>query len=75
MIKMLEDAIEKVRKLPKERQEYAAEVLEQIAEAGEGVYTLSDEERELVREGLAELDAGQVVSDADMAAFWLRHRA
>jgi hypothetical protein len=36
---------------------------------------LSDEERALVREGLAELDAGQVASDADMAAFWLRHRA
>ena len=75
MIKMLEDAIDKVRKLPKERQEYAAEVLEQIAEAGEGVYTLSEEEHRLVREGLAELDAGQVVSDADMAAFWLRHRS
>jgi hypothetical protein len=44
MIKVLEQAIEKVKKLPKERQEYAAEVLEQIAEAGEEVYVLSDEE-------------------------------
>ena len=51
MIKVLEQAIEKVRKLPKEQQEYAAEVLEQIAEAGEAIYILSDEERQLVREG------------------------
>jgi hypothetical protein len=75
MIKMLEDAIEKVKKLSPEQQQYAAEVLEQIAEAGDEVYTLSEEERRRVREGLSELDAGQAVSDAEMAAFWLRHRA
>jgi DNA-binding protein H-NS len=75
MIKILEDAIEKVKKLSPERQQYAAEVLEQIAEAGDKAYALSKEERRLVREGIAELDAGQIVSDADMATFWLRHRA
>jgi len=74
MIKALEQAIEKVKALSLERQEYAAEVLEQIAAAGDDVYHLSDEERRLVREGLAELDAGHVVSDADMAEFWKRHR-
>ena len=74
MIKALEQAIEKIKTLSKERQEYAAEVLEQIAEAGDEVYRLSDEERRLVREGLAELDAGDVVSDAEMAEFWKRHR-
>jgi predicted transcriptional regulator len=74
MIKALEQAIEKVKALSKERQEYAAEVLEQIAAAGDDAYRLSDEERRLVREGLADLDAGRVVSDAEMAAFWDRHR-
>jgi predicted transcriptional regulator len=74
MIKALEQAIEKVKALSKERQEYAAEVLEQIAAAGDDAYRLSDEERRLVREGLADLDAGRVVSDAKMAAFWDRHR-
>ena len=34
MTKVLEDAIEKVRKLPEDRQAYVAEVLEQIAAAG-----------------------------------------
>jgi predicted transcriptional regulator len=73
MIKPLEDAIEKVRLLSDERQRYAAHVLETIAEAGEGIYRLDDEERRLVREGLADLDAGRIVSDAEMEAFWHRH--
>jgi DNA-binding protein H-NS len=75
MIKVLEQAIEKVKTLSEERQQYAARVLEQIAEAGNEVYRLTDEERRLVREGVADLDAGRIVSDADMDAFWHRHRA
>ena len=75
MMKVLEDAIEKVKKLPPERQEYAAEVLEQIAEAGAGVYTLSDEERRLVREGLAELERGEAASEADARAVFDKYRA
>jgi predicted transcriptional regulator len=74
MIKALEAAIEKVKALSEERQQYVAHVLEQIAEADHEVYRLSDEERRLVREGLADLDAGRIVSDADMAAFWDRNR-
>ena len=74
MIKALEQAIEKVRRLSKERQEYAAEVLEQIAQAVDEIYHLTDEERRLVDEGLADLDAGRVVSDSEMAEFWKRHR-
>jgi hypothetical protein len=75
MIKVLEQAIEKVRKLPREQQEYAAEVLEQIAEAGETVYVLSDEERRLVQEGLAELDRGEVASEAEVRAVFDKYRA
>jgi len=75
MIKMLEDAIEKVKKLSPERQQYAAEVLEQIAEAGEGVYTLSEEERRLVREGLAELDRGEAATDEEVRAVYDKYRA
>lgn len=75
MMKVLQQAIEKVKALSPERQEYAAEVLEQIAEAGDEVYRLSAEERRQVREGLDDLDAGRVVSDADMAALWRRRGA
>jgi hypothetical protein len=72
MIKILEDAIEKVKTLSEERQRYAAQVLEQIAGAGDDVCRLSDEERHLVREGIADLDAGRTVSNMD--AFWRRNR-
>lgn len=74
MIKVLEEAIEKVRTLSEEQQRYAAHILEQIVSTDE-VYRLTDEERLLVREGLADLDAGRIVSDADMKAFWQRNRA
>ena len=75
MIKTLEDAIAKVKKLSPERQEYAAEVLEQIAEAGDAVYVLSDEERALVREGLAELDRGEAATDEEVRAVYDKYRA
>ena len=75
MIKVLEEAIEKVKKLPKERQEYAAEVLEQIVDAGDAVYLLTDEERRLVREGLDELDRGEAATDAEVRAVFDKYRA
>jgi DNA-binding protein H-NS len=75
MIKVLEQAIEKVKKLPKERQEYAAEVLELIAEAGEEVYFLTDEERLLVQEGLDELDGGEAASEAEVRRVFDKYRA
>ena len=74
MIKALEQAIEKVKALSPERQEYAAEVLEQIAAAGDEVYHLSDEERRLVQEGLAELDRGEFASEAEVRAVFNKYR-
>ena len=75
MIKVLEQAIEKIRKLPRERQEYAAELLEQIAELGDHAYFLSDEARRLVREGLDELDRGEIASEAEVRAVFDRYRS
>jgi hypothetical protein len=74
MIKVLEQAIEKVKKLPREQQEYAAEMLEQIAATGEAVYVLSDEERRLVREGLDELDRDEVASEEEVRAVFDKYR-
>jgi len=74
VIKVLEQAIERVRTLSEERQKYAARVLEQIAEAGDGVYRLTDAERRIVRQGTDDLEAGRIVSDDEMARFWDRHR-
>jgi len=74
MIKALEQAVEKVKKLSEERQEYAAAVLEQIAEAGDEIYSLTDEERRLVREGLDQLDRGDVATDAEVRAVFDKYR-
>jgi predicted transcriptional regulator len=74
MIKALEQAVDKVKKLSKERQEYAAAVLEQIAEGGDGIYILTDEEHRLVREGLDELDRGEVATDAEVRAVFDKYR-
>ena len=75
MIKALEQAVEKVKKLSEERQEYAAAVLEQIAASDDGIYTLTDEERRLVREGLEQLDRGDVATDAEVRAVFDKYRA
>ena len=73
MNKILERAIEKIRAMPDDAQEYAASVLEQIVAAGGEVYRLSDDERAMVREGIADLDAGRIVPESEMDAFWARH--
>lgn len=70
MMKVLEDAINKVRKLPEERQAYVAEVLEQIAAAGSDPFTVPEEHRAAVLEGLAQADRGEFVDDDEMAALW-----
>ena len=75
MIKALETAIDKVRSLSEQRQRYAAEVLERIASEPDETYVLSGEERRLVDEGLAELDRGEVASDADVRAVFDKYRS
>jgi hypothetical protein len=50
-------------------------VLELIAEAGEEVYLLSDEERLLIQEGLDELDGGEAASEAEVRRVFDKYRA
>ena len=70
MTKVLEDAIEKVRKLPEDRQAYVAEVLEQIAAAGSDPFIVPEAHRAAVLEGLREAEHGEFASDEEMAALW-----
>lgn len=74
MMKILQDAIDKVKTLSPKRQAYAAEMLEPIAAAGDGVYRLSDEERLLVRQALNELDRGEVASEKDVRGVFDKYR-
>lgn len=65
----LDKAIDKLRELPKRERSAAAVVIEDfIAGAPDRVYVLSHEERALVEEGLAELDRGEYVTQADHEA-------
>jgi hypothetical protein len=70
MTKVLEDAIEKVRKLPEDRQAYAAELLEQLAAAGGDAFVVPDAHRAALLEGLGQARRGEFVSEGEMAALW-----
>ena len=70
MIKVLESAIEKVKRLPEDRQAYAAHVLEEIAADGTP-FAIPDEHRAAVLEGRDQARRGEVV-DEDTADRLLR---
>jgi predicted transcriptional regulator len=70
MTKVLEDAIEKVRRLPEERHAHVAEILEQIVAFGNDPFIVPETHRAAVLQGLAEAERGEYVSDEDMAALW-----
>lgn len=75
MTKQLEAMIERIKKWPAWRQQDAVHLLQRMEKAGMEVCHLSDKERELIEEGLAEANRGEFVSDDDMERFWNRHRS
>ena len=74
MIKVLEQAIEKIRHLPEERQAAAAEALELIATQVDDA-PLSAEEIEGVRQAQAAVARGEIASDMKVKEFFDRYRA
>lgn len=68
MNKALELVIEKVKSLPEERQRYVAEVLDRLVSDTDDLYELTDDEERRIQEGLDDLDAGQIASEADVRA-------
>lgn len=72
MIKVLEDAIEKIKNLPEERQAYAAEVLEQIAASEGGVFEIPDDHIAGVLEGLEQAKRGEFATDEEVEAVFAR---
>ena len=73
MTKQLQTMMERVKKWPAWRQRDVVLLLMRMEKAGTEVYRLSDEERELIDEGLEQADRGEFVSDKDMEKFWNRH--
>lgn len=71
MIKVLEEAIEKIRQLPEEQQAQAAEILEQLVSlAGAGQFLIPEDHMEAVLEGLHQASNGEVAGDDEMASLW-----
>lgn len=68
MNKALELVIEKVKSLPEERQRYVAEVLDRLVSDTDDLYELTDDEERRIQEGLDDLDAGRIASEADVRA-------
>ena len=75
MIKVLEQAIEKVKSLSEAEQRYAAQLLEQLASTGDDVYVLSDDERRLIQEARDQLERGEVATPAEVRATYDKYRA
>ena len=68
--KALTDVLQRAESWPQEDQEALAEYAREIEARRTGIYRLSDEERTAVREGLAEAQRGEFVSDEEMDKFW-----
>ncbi len=73
MTKLLDLAIEKVRKLPDADQDDAAEMLLWAIETRASPVPLDDEAAAAIDEGLAQARRGEFASDAEIAALWKRH--
>ena len=74
MTATLDNIVDQLELLPEgKRQQWFARFAHELADA-QVQHQLTDEERDLVREGLADLDAGRVVSEAQRETFWNRNR-
>jgi len=64
--------LKQVESWPREDQEELAELAREIEARRSGVYVVDAEEDAAIREGLAQLNQGDSVSEEDMKAFWKR---
>ena len=64
--------LEQVESWPREDQEELAECAREIEARRSGVYVVDEEEDTAIREGLAQLDRGEWVSEEEMRSFWKR---
>ncbi len=70
MTKLLDEGIEAVRNLPDDRQDEAGQLLLAIAGRHDRRFTLSAEQVDDLRIGLAEADRGEFASDREMDQTW-----
>ena len=66
--------LERVSTWPEEAQDEFVKSVADIESKHLGVYRLSDEERDAVRRGLADMREGKLASDVEVAAVFNRYR-
>jgi len=64
--------LEQVQSWPEEDQEELVELAREIEARRTGVYILDAKEEAAIREGLAQLNRGECVSEEEMEVFWKR---
>ena len=69
---MAKSILERVASWPETDQDELAELAREIEARRTGLYVLDEEEKAAIRQGLAELDRGEWVSEDDMKSFWKR---
>ena len=69
----LEKALQTVKNWPPDRQDDLAELIAEMQASTSEVYQLSAEEQADVERSLAQTEAGQFATDAEVAAFLKRH--
>jgi predicted transcriptional regulator len=69
------EILQHVGSWPEEDQEELAEVARDIEARSTGVYRLSDEERQAIKEGLADARAGRFASDDAIDAIFKKARS
>jgi predicted transcriptional regulator len=67
MNRILKEVMEHAETWPLEDQQELAEYAREIEARRTGIYTMSDDERAAVRQGLAEADRGEFVPDEVLA--------
>jgi predicted transcriptional regulator len=75
MTKLLEDALEQLRKLPEADQDEAADFLLNFMARRDEPEELDEETLAAIEEGLAQADRGEVFSEEEMAEFFRRRGA
>jgi predicted transcriptional regulator len=69
MTKLLDDAVEAVRKMPAEAQDEIARMMLSMA-GNDEPYELTDDERAIIERSMAEAARGEFVSDEEVERFW-----
>jgi len=70
----LDKVIAQIKTLPPDRQVYLAEIVEVMAAQPDDT-PLTPQEIEGVKEAMAQADRGEYADDAEVEAFFARHRA